>query len=76
MKFGTHIVVVIDELHAKFHFLKLPLTRGFVIGSRVGRVSREFCTFLFEHFFRRQLFYHKSSSIWLNFGTHIMVVID
>ena len=65
---------VIDQLPAKFHFLKLSLTRDFVIGSRIGRAYREYCAFSFDHFFRRQPVYPKGCSIWLKFGTHIMEV--
>ena len=76
MKFGTHIVELIDQLPVKFHFLKLSLTRNFVVGSRVGWASREYCAFSFDHFFRCQPFYPKGFSIWLKFGTHIMEVIN
>ena len=76
MNFGTHILEVTDQLYAYFHFLKLHLTRDFFVGSRVGRASRDFCAFSFDHFVRRQPFYPKSCSICLKFGTYIMEVID
>ena len=41
MNFSTHIVKIINQLHAKFQLSTLRLTRDFVIGSRVGRASRE-----------------------------------
>ena len=36
MKFGTHIVGVTEQLHAKFQLPTLALIRDFGIGSRVG----------------------------------------
>ena len=50
MKIGTHKVEVIDWLHAKFQLLKLHLTRGFLIGSRVSGASREIWAFGFTTF--------------------------
>ena len=41
MKFGRHMVEVIDLLHANFQLPTLSLIRDFKIGSRVGRASRE-----------------------------------
>ena len=71
MKLDTHIVEVIDSLHANFQLPTLSLIRDYKIGSGVGRASGEnWSVFRLITFFLASPFTQKI--IWFRCNTNLM----